>query len=148
MKETLISFNTAVLAKEKGFNEPCYYYVWSDSKSKKTLSAIFPTYKKEKHCKQEEWEAINENGKERIYTICIPTQHLLKKWLREEHKLHIEIELNDTLNEYYFECLIKNSKDREDVFGVSVPVETYLLGKYQTYEQALEKGLQEALKLI
>lgn len=145
MKETLIQYDTAVLAKEKGFELDFCFEAYA---TKDLFHNDDPSYSKgnviDLILEQESFIGEYKD----LHYAQIVSQSLLQRWLREEHKLHIEIELIDTVSEYYFECLIKNSKDREDVFGVSVPVETYLLGKYQTYEQALEAGLQEALKLI
>lgn len=65
-----------------------------------------------------------------------PTQSLLQKWLREVHNIIVEPSYNQIYNYFELEIFILNNKT---------------LGKAQTfssYEQALEKGLQEALKLI
>ena len=131
MNEQLISFETAKLAKEKGFNievktyfdikkfgdKPCEFYgrlnandynSWDD-KLKKNINAGY---------------------------ISAPTQSLLQKWLREVHNIHIavlpKILPSNEIKYYCFKGKIK--KDFKDL--------------YNTYEEALEKGLQEALKLI
>ena len=77
MKESIISFETAKLAKEKGFPH-------RDSITHK---------------------AYNVNGElgnifkfDKPYTILAPTQVLLQKWLREIHKIHIVI--NPYQNEF------------------------------------------------
>jgi len=61
-----------------------------------------------------------------------PTQSLLQKWLREVHNIHVVIVGSPT----YSPCVMLNGTNywRQD---------DELL-----YEEALEKGLQEALKLI
>ena len=77
------------------------------------------------------------------YISLRPTQSLLQKWLREVHKLHVNI----IMYEYWYpEVEIIN--DRAESYPH--PNYEYPNGKvdYETYEEALEIGLQEALKLI
>ena len=119
MEEQLISFETAKLAKEKGFD---FIYIIDNELTKHSLI----------------------------------TQSLLAKWLREVHNCFIDIlphRDGDSKN--------KQWKSKKDVFW-SVEVDYY--GKdfkieltddadftqhfNNTYEEALEAGLQEALKLI
>ena len=57
-----------------------------------------------------------------------PTQSVAQKWLRETKNLHIEIS-------YMYENYWIGLSDRPII-------------RYNTYEEALEAGLQEALKLI
>lgn len=68
-----------------------------------------------------------------------PTQSLLQKWLREKHNLHIWI-------------LPYGSNDQYNVFvnrGFNLDlVKDCNLGPVNTYEQALEVGLQDALNYI
>lgn len=73
-------------------------------------------------------------------------QSLAQKWLREVHNIYVSIndisELNDKigLKLMYFEYSIK-------VYNKPYPI-FYKDINFKTYEQALEVGLQEALKLI
>lgn len=67
-----------------------------------------------------------------------PTQSLLQKWLREIHDIHIGMTFFDAKKwkeplDSYWECRLHYNN--AVVSG-------------STYEEALEKGLQEALKLI
>lgn len=122
MEEELITFETAKLAKEKGFDVPVKSYFYDGDTGTNIL-------REEKHSYYK-----NYNGVDLCYSI--PTQSLLQKWLREKHKICMEMEeyynLNDTKLGWY-------AKYRKPKFNC-------LRGK--TYEEALEKGLQEALKLI
>lgn len=125
LKEELISFDTAKLAKKKGFNElsnSCYNIIGVISNNINN--------------KNEDW-TNNE-----IYSA--PTQSLLQKWLREAHKKEISItpvwsDETKTSTEYcpwvYYTKQEEELVDEEPEF-------------YKTYEEALEKSLQEALKLI
>ena len=79
------------------------------------------------------------------YGVCFkPTQSLLQKWLRKVHKIHIQIQVLgqfvDGENKFYCQVI---------EFGKNKWVSKYVSKKLvYTYEEALEKGLQEALKLI
>lgn len=116
MKEQLISFETAKLAKEKGFK-----------------------------CNSSDcsWAYLNTNGMAMSYDekscVLIPTQSLLQKWLREKHDLHLCVGLDRSLIEEpnYNYQLINHSQTVD-----------YSETNFKTYEEALEKGLYEALKLI
>lgn len=81
------------------------------------------------------------SGKEKTYYKC--TQTKLHKWLREKHKLFLEIYIsNDHLNKkQIFEFLILKPE------GMVINHKTHG-GPFNKYETAMEKGLYEALKLI
>jgi hypothetical protein len=141
MKEELISFETAKLAKEKGFQELCYYYY-------KNGKLIEPSLENGSSTDIEfevELTELLENRNYKYYnTISVPTQSLLQKWLREEHNIHIDLttDLYDDLETMCFRgfAILKMKKFKNPLY------ESYDV--FKTYEQALEKGLQEALKLI
>jgi len=111
--EEKIKFETAKLAKEKGFDWEVTEGFTKDGRificSKS--SGFFP-----KECRR-------------------PTQSLLQKWLREVHNIHVFATLFSYPNEYD-SCIY--IKDKEPI----------IKGINFTYEEALETGLQEALKLI
>jgi hypothetical protein len=72
---------------------------------------------------------------------CItPTQSLLQRWLREVHNIHVEIWFDNTqLDGFPYLYEIYNQQNQEgDING----------HYFDNYEEALEEGLQEALKLI
>lgn len=135
MKEELISFETAKLAKEKGFNEECYhvYNIFDngnilDSAYDMTGYLLFS---------EEDLKYANDNGYNCIYA---PTQSLLQKWLREVHKIHISVEMGLLYSvDVVYEVIVKRE--------ANVEVE-FINDEYKTYEEALEVGLQEALNLI
>ena len=73
----------------------------------------------------------------------IPTQSLLQKWLREEQGYYVIIIPTITID-WTFKVLNTMKKD-----SMEVPPYTNVCGQdFSTYEEALEAGLQEALKLI
>ena len=121
MEEQLISFDTAKLAKEKRFLKE-----WTDLAYKKDDQKLY--------------------GDTGIYTdYPAPTQSLLAKWLREIHKIFINI-IYDGNDEVFRVQIVKqnNYNTRKVLF---IKKEDYII-EFFTYEEAMEKGLQEALKLL
>lgn len=135
MEEQLISFETAKLAKEKGFG----------GKGLTTSNGYFrgnnlcniPCNNKSDFCGKDEFSA--------------PTQSLLQKWLREEHFLYVEPKrshFDGYLGIAVFKCNVINGS-YDDVKGKSYVIRTqeHMLD-FNTYEEALEMGLLKALQFI
>ena len=111
MKDQLISFETAKLAKEKSFNEKTPEYYNSQTKVTST--------------------SYNE--------IPAPTQSLLQKWLREKHDIFVSVEEGRNPSNYY--PVMRAGKTEHNW--------KYMPTHWgDTYEEALEKGLVEALNLL
>lgn len=140
MKEELISFETAKTAKEKGFDWECL-----DFYSKNDIC----NYLEEPYEYDFKVNANKENEDNFGYglTWSAPTQSLLQKWLRDEHDLWVEVTINtyprpnNICTSIY---LFKEGGVKEAIY----PYQTDGLSHSLTYEEALEKGLFEALKLI
>lgn len=127
MKETIISFQVAKLAQEKG---------WKNNGSFDKAFYI---------CQEDEFYfseyevgdlIMNEDGgsySNKNLIADAPTQSLLQKWLREIHKIHLYV--------YPYK---DHAADNND------PIEWKSnFGKaYKSYEEALETALFEALKHI
>jgi len=123
MREQLISFETAKLAKEKGFDEQTLNHYGIASQ------AIF---------KYDKWQ--DEEG----FTICAPTQSLLQKWLREVHKIHIYVVPYGDKESWSLTNLRYT-----DINELSYSTKSnYECIKFSSYEEALEEGLNHALNLI
>jgi len=130
MNEQLITFETAKIAKEKGFSTGTYY-LWETYECNKKLETP-------KLCKH---EAENYNSEGDGISFEAPTQSLLQKWLREEHNIHLVCWWYDKEDKFYTEI---GRKTEHNLF-----VQTGDVTKmFNTYEEALETGLLEALKLI
>jgi hypothetical protein len=71
MKDELVKYEVAKLAKEKGFNELCNCYITEEN----TYELIQPKYYN------------NSEGN----LISCPTQSLLQRWLRENHGVHLQV---------------------------------------------------------
>ena len=125
MKEQYISLETAKLAKEKKVHiEGC-----CEVYSQEGVAARTPNGGKWN------WEEYDKGE------FCLRvTQSLLARWMRDTYKLYIEIiykNINGTKG--YKESLF------DIVTGYYVSMDNIV---YNTYEEAMEEGLQEALKLI
>jgi hypothetical protein len=126
MQEQLISYRTAILAKEKYFDWVCraYFKATSSDVIRETVDSGIS------------YGALP--GNEKVTCYLRPTQSLLQKWLREVHKLSVEVG-----NEYQLKswnCYIVN-QDND-----SKPILTKDDEYFSTYEAALEEGLYKALK--
>ncbi len=130
MTDQLISFETAKLAKEKGFNIPCTDYFLEGhyvSNQKYVPLGLYVTVNQLR---------INRNKyTNNIYSA--PTQSLLQKWLREEHSIDIIIEPNANEIQKYYCWRIRKNMEPAKWGNVT-----------NTFEEALEAGLQQTLKLI
>jgi hypothetical protein len=139
MTETLINRKTAELARSKGFLLSCdsFYcenyeglcmerdeFLWVESLDN-------PIY--DCNCEFEEGE--------RYYAT---TQDLLQKWLREVHNIRV-YPTQKIAGDFGFEIYIKNE---ENPAGSPFKRVSYFTQHFNSYEEAIEKGLQEALNLI
>lgn len=121
MEEKLISFETARLAKEKGFDIHCRFYY-----NEEMLNVY----------ENEDFPYNSWNG-----SLFAPTQSLLQKWLREKYKFHIEIEDFDDIKSgelVYFTTL--RTKHAEYYHKDNK--------QFSSYEDALEFSLTTLLKQI
>ena len=124
--ESYVTFETAKLLKEAGFDCKVHKYFYRPRFSGKTTE-IFAMPER------------NANGEAR--SVSCPTQSFAARWLREVHKIHL-------FANYFFEdCkwfyVTVDLKESDEVRAIH-PNES----NYETYEEALEAGLQEALRLI
>lgn len=147
MTDTLITYPTAELAKEKGFKIAVGAYY---TKYLKTQKSDNPSFRMTEGEIEVNYHYIINNGtgdlsNESYTSYAAPTQSLLQRWLREVHKIDL----------YCTPDYLTIVKNREKVYDcVCVKCEEgnvkllFHLNDYMTYEAALEKGLFEALKLI
>ena len=162
MEEQLISYETAKLAKEKGFNvETLHFYC-----KNRTCDYIKTPYKYSFEVNANQETLINGEIDNFGYGITwsAPTQSLLQKWLREKHQIIVDVSL-DFFNSYTKESIkysptfytYSNNKKRfwiytdyinSDECTKKMQEEMPIFQNYSTYEEALEIALFEALKLI
>ena len=147
MEDVLISQETVKLANEKGFNEytsrmESIYVILEDLWEQDHHNGNdFLMYTKDEIISSS--EPPSHPGIKYKVIGKRPTQSILQKWLREKHKIYVEVyshtNFGDECYEDEFEVMV-----HKKIFYEDVPVDGY----YKTYEEALEIGLQEALKLI
>lgn len=141
MKEALITFETAKLSKEKGFNIRTDFKFDRNNNIDRTPSLKYQI----RH-------GSNVLIKPSEF-IFAPTQSLLQHWLREVHNCHVEVSYHTPLD--YTPATKENIKYAVEVNYYGKDFDKPLTGEedfgddhFKTYEEALEIGLQEALKLI
>ncbi|MFS2995470.1 hypothetical protein AAH013_14060 [Phocaeicola dorei] len=120
MTETFVTLETAKMLKEKGFMEDCMAFY--------TKNVLFK-------CNA----YINTN----VLKLPAPTQSIAQKWLRETKNIHICV--YNCACGYGYEI---SKADNGTHITSSVYEGTNDGGEWDTYEEVLETGLQEALKLI
>lgn len=149
MQDILISFETAKLAKEKGFDISTVMFYTACNKHYLTEAEDYQT---ERYAKSN-WN--NGQGsyptKAEDVACSAPTQSLLQKWLREVRQINVESNYLPNIQKY--RCLFKpmdiipKNYDSYREFNSAIS-KYYGKENCNTYEEALEKGLQQALKLI
>jgi hypothetical protein len=147
MQEQVVTFETAKLAKEKDFSKPItklwgnHYYNYKGELNGGCLEQIkeFILSKKE-----------NREVDAKYNNIEAPTQSLLQKWLREIHEIIVEIKVGFDIEDgeivYYYTPFIKRKESID--FVKHSGLLTSMFESKDNYEDALEMGLQEALKRI
>lgn len=134
MEEPLVKFETAKLAQEKGFNEPCFDYY-----SVGGLGRVQPITGMK-------YEGVTNTELQKDACISVPTQSLLKMWLRKKHDIHVQIlalDIEETGKLDYVQTIYV-----KDTFMYVMLGSFENRVRFSDYENALETGLQEALNLI
>ena len=134
--ETLVQFDTAKLAKEKGFNKLC--------------SNLFNAKTKE-HYSWDAYTWFNDFKKQQspFWKLPIvfyrPSQDQLKNWLLKEHFLYVLPIPTETCNWTFKIVDVQCNPQKQIERPPYSNVDTY---DYSTFEEAYEKGLLEALNKI
>lgn len=132
MIENYILFETAKLAKKKGFDWEC----WS--------------YYDEKIDKIQKWINFEEDGpltnNHNSSYISATTQSLLAKWLREIHGLYVDAHPSHTDNKLFKTTFVVEvvHLHKLKLYSGAEQNKDY----FESYEEALEVGLFSALNLI
>jgi hypothetical protein len=124
MKEELINFETAKLAKEKNYTSDCYdFFIRGEIEYKRPTQGLLQKWLREKHDINITVARVALGSDEMEY--CYSVIHLPKEF--EDAKRWVSLlERIDSFSSYG---------------------STYS-GAWRTYEEALEQALQESLKLI
>lgn len=134
-KEDYVSFEVAKLLKEKGFNIKCSHY-WGQDKDQAILDWEGFKFTKE-------WLEINNNFYKDVWPA--PTLYETQKWIRLSYGIYVYPSVylskdNDESCNYIVDAY-KYNNDYWEAFIINTI-------KYETYEEALNAGILEALKLI
>lgn len=125
MEEQLITKETAKLAKEKEFkNGGISFY---DRDSPELITGIYYV-----------------NDDENLNTYEAPTQSLLQRWLREIQGVNVIVLCDYRFQPEPIELVGYSYKINNKDLTINEATEPDV--RYDTYEEALEIGLQEALK--
>jgi len=154
MKEQLISFETAKLAYQKQFQERTEYFYTEENELCRIDSdgEILLRFNDDLtikdyiyNCNGEFWFKEIKDEEE---TLCqsyepikyyAPTQSLLQKWLREKYNMQV----------FCYSHTLKNGKYGDYVISFNgIYLNDARDEEFQTYEEALEVGLQYALNRI
>jgi hypothetical protein len=130
LKEDLISFETAKLAHKASFVFKGRTHDW--------LSTTLPYHEDGKR-------NIDFSYKGELYPA--PTQTLLKKWLRLKHNLLVEVNYRTfgcSSGNGYFYMVERKNKDK----SMNNYIGKTIFEGFKSEEEALEVGLQVALKIL
>ena len=141
MEDQIVSFETAMLLKEKGFNEPCCRF-YEDGK----LNEIRP------YAEYETLFVSNDFPNKRLYCdgmqCTAPTQSLAQRWLREAHHITFNANPHSNNGEIVYVVTIKVISNKKHVdFNVMMDTSNRAT-MFDTYEDAIEEGLKYCLKSI
>lgn len=126
MKDEFVTLETAKALKDKGFDWKCNSII--------TIGGTIRSYES-----PQDLSYLTEiEGKP--YEFLLPALHLAQKWLRETKNLHVEISYMH--GDYWIYDILTIPK--HDLVGLS----DRPLVHYKSYEEALEAGIFEALKII
>lgn len=123
--EDYVSFETAKLLKEKGFDESCYQKYDDEG----YLSFNHVGY------------INNEKPCDDFYALA-PTLQMARKWLRLKYKIDIDIVSRLSLNADDDHCYSYYIKHQYDKYYYK----TYTDGEYLEYEDAVEGALKFSLE--
>lgn len=129
IKEDYVSFEVAKLLKEKGFNEPCFYYY-------KDGNLMFSPFLKGRNSYQTD-------------TYSAPTLQMAMRWLREVHHLYIDVGFgNDYKGEFlYMGDIYDLTKDAIHAkYEPIIEADDYLSYNPKTHEEACEAAIKYCLE--
>lgn len=140
MTEELVTLETAKLLKEKGFDWKCERTIDCDKIARR-------------YDRPQDISCCTEIDGELVEFLC-PTLYVAQKWLRETENIHVLSipkiahsynNFGETVNTevafYYWDIYIVGDRHKHIV-------QDFVINQFSTYEEALEDGIQEALKLI
>lgn len=120
IEESYVSFDTAKMLKEAGFDVPCTSQY---TEGKSIWNVGYP-----------------DNFNQDEFGYSRPTQALAERWLREVYNVAIYSLYDDDMEQWFYVV---------DAFTKNPVINGFQSGsEYDDYESAFEDGLREAIKLI
>ena len=142
MEDEIVSFETAMLLKEKGFNEPCSYYYENNDLYKLG------------YYHGEGTGFVRNNSPIDGRFLCekmqctAPTQSLAQKWLRETRNITFNANPHSNDGKIIYVVTIKVISSNKYIdFNVMMDTSNKAT-MFDTYEDAIEDGLKYCLKSI
>ena len=142
MEDEIVSFETAMLLKEKGFNEPCSHYYEDNDLYKLGYYHGDGT------------GFVRNNSPIDGRFLCekmqctAPTQSLAKKWLRETRNITFNANPHSNDGKIIYVVTIKVISSNKYIdFNVMMDTSNKAI-MFKTYEDAIEAGLKYCLKSI
>ncbi len=118
--EDYVSFETAKLLKEKGFN-------WNTDKQFFISDKIVGDYN------------ITDRSRNPERYLDAPTLQMAMKWLREVHKLHVDVDPSE--GDWNPTVITLEDWTCAEKFGDNIPIQ-------DTYEEACEAGIKYCLEKL
>ena len=127
IEEQFVSFDTAKILKEAGFDVPCRGIY----RAYRIGTSVFHEYDR-KSAKDD----LCRNAVDGFqYEYLAPTQAMAARWLREVHNIDVMV---DVYNRNYYICNVYKNKHLMIIRNIVT----------SSFEEAFEEGLCEAIKLI
>ena len=142
MEDEIVSLETAMLLKEKGFNEQCSYYYEDDDLYK------LGYYHGDGTGFARNNSPINDRLLCEEMQCTAPTQSLAKKWLRETRNITFNANPHSNDGKIIYVVTIKVISSNKYIdFNVMMNTSNKAI-MFKTYEDAIEAGLKYCLKSI
>ena len=142
MEDEIVSFETAMLLKEKGFNEQCSYYYEDDELYK------LCHYQGDGTGFSRNSSPINDRLSCEEMQCTALTQSLAQKWLRETRNITFNANPHSNDGKIIYVVTIKVISSNKYIdFNVMMDTSNKAI-MFNTYEEAIEAGLKYCLKSI
>lgn len=145
MNHLFISYNLALIAKKKGFNEPCFGF-YENNKLGTSGPQLFIRFdstplSEEETKRPSMYRSKNLNSELPQWAVSAPTHEQIKDWLRINHSLEVSIKG------------WKNEGDGKTIYVYStkklpLPSMFKFDWKSEDYYKCSSKAIEEAFKLI
>lgn len=140
IKEAYCSFEIAKLLKEKGFDEMCRTF-WKDWDHKVVLHNADRNQMFD-YCNN---STLQDYCSEKGINIAAPSHQLAMAWLREEHKIVIQIGIKITGASYYYQIWDYSIIQPNKFIGGMIDLRE-CAENFNSYEDAVEAALRWTLE--